>query len=168
MLPENQLTLKQRAKELLIDYLVIVGYLLVLLAVTLSFYLLVLKKIPDVNEWQSQLIATFTSVLPIILLFSFWDYHRGSLGKQKAGLKLSYTKKTFSASLIRNTIKFLPWQLGHISTIHGMYTEFDWLAILLTIVSTGLALVLLVMGILRKDKRHLGDLLAGTQVQQKN
>ena len=71
------------------------------------------------------------------------------------------------ASLIRNVIKFLPWQLGHMGTIHGFYSDFDMLFIILSISATLLAVSLLAMTIFRKDKRHLGDLLAHTQVQPK-
>ena len=93
------------------------------------------------------------------------DYKKGSIGKRKAGLKLYYNNKTFVSSLIRNIIKFLPWQLGHLATIHGMYSNYDALAIIISILSIVLALTLLMMVIMRNDKRHLGDLLAKTQVQ---
>ena len=97
-----------------------------------------------------------------------YDYKNdGSFGKVKAGLELVYQKKTVQASLIRNVIKFLPWQLGHMGTIHGFYSDFDVLSIILSISATLLAVLLLAMTIFRKDKRHLGDLLAHTQVQQK-
>lgn len=165
MLKENNITWKQRLKELFIDYICILIYLLILFGITMGIYFAVLKGIPEFNEWQSQLTATVTSVIPIILIFSFLDYTKGSVGKQKTGLELYYTKKTFGASLVRNIIKFLPWQLGHIGTIRGIYTNFDILAIIFTICSMVLALVLLVMGLVRRDKRHLGDLIAGTQTQ---
>ena len=96
------------------------------------------------------------------------DYKNdGSFGKVKAGLELVYQKKTVQASLIRNVIKFLPWQLGHMGTIHGFYSDFDGLFIVLSISATLLAVSLLAMTLFRKDKRHLGDLLAHTQVQLK-
>ena len=50
-------------------------------------------------------------------------------------------------------------------TIHGVYSDFDLISIILSSLATLLALLLLAMAILRKDKRHLGDLLAHTQVQ---
>lgn len=125
-----------------------------------------LDGIPQMSELQSQLIALVTSVLPVILIFTYLDYARGgSFGKKKAGLKLVYLYKSVKSSLIRNIIKFLPWQLGHISTIRGVYTDYDLLAVGLSCVSLALATLLLLMTLLRKDKRHLGDLLAGTQVQ---
>ena len=70
------------------------------------------------------------------------------------------------ASLIRNVIKFLPWQLGHMGTIHGFYSDFDVLSIILSISATLLAVLLLAITIF-KDKKKLEDLLAHTQVQQK-
>ena len=121
--------------------------------------------IPELGELQSQLIATVTSVIPITLIFAIMDHKKGSIGKRKAQLFLYYHRKHFGASLIRNTVKFLPWQLGHIGVIHGIYTEFDIAAIVFTYISMGLGLLLLIMGLARKDKRHLGDLIAGTQVQ---
>ncbi|WP_434533510.1 RDD family protein [Arcanobacterium hippocoleae] len=132
----------------------------------MAVYHLVFKGIPKMNELQSQLIALLTSVIPIILIFAYLDYSKdGSIGKRKAGLKLVYKHKSFEASLIRNLIKFLPWQIGHISTIHGIYTDFDIWAIMLFFMSVGFAVLLLLMGFMRDDKRHLGDLLAYTQVQ---
>ena len=89
------------------------------------------------------------------------------LGRQKRDLNWSARKKTVQASLIRNVIKFLPWQLGHMGTIHGFYSNFDVLSIILSISATLLAVLLLAMTMFRKDKRHLGDLIAHTQVQPK-
>ena len=124
--------------------------------------------VPEFTEIQSQWLAFFTSVLPIMILFTFLDYAKnGSFGKTKAGLELVYRRKTVQASLVRNTIKFLPWQIGHMGTIHGFYSEFDFLSIILSFLATLLAVALLAMMVFRKDKRHLGDLIAHTQVQLK-
>ncbi|MCV3728325.1 RDD family protein [Ureaplasma miroungigenitalium] len=162
----NPIPIKNRIKELFFDYLVILLYLVFLFGITMSVYMFFFKGIPEMNELQAQLIATVTSVLPIILIFSYLDFSKdGSHGKRKAGLTLVYKEKSIKASLIRNAIKFFPWQLGHISTIHGIYTNFDTLSIMLSIVSMTCGLLLLLMAILRQDKRHLGDLFANTQVQ---
>ncbi len=167
MLTENNLPWKMRLKELFIDYMCILIYLIILFGITMGIYLVVLKGIPEFNELQSQLVAIFTSVIPIILIFSFLDYTKGSIGKRKAGLELYYNDKNFGASLTRNIIKFLPWQLAHMGVIRGVYTSFDMVALIFAICSMMLALVMLVMGLVRKDKRHLGDLIAGTQTQMR-
>ena len=164
----NPISFKKRMIELLFDYLFILAYLALLFFGSMFFYIIFFNGIPEFTEIQSQCLVFFTSVLPITLLFTFLDYTKnGSFGKAKAGLQLVYKKKTVQTSLLRNTIKFLPWQIGHMGTIHGFYSEFDFLSIILSCLATLLAVVLLAMMVFRKDKRHLGDLIAHTQVQLK-
>ncbi|WP_223701761.1 RDD family protein [Sutcliffiella deserti] len=164
----NNIPIKKRLTELIVDYLVIVVYLLLLLLANLAISFLILDGIPAYTEIQAQLIATLTSVIPIILLFSYLDfYKKGSIGKRVAGLKVTFINERFSSSLMRNVIKFIPWQLGHVGVIHGMYSEFDMAAIIITNAGSLLGLVLLLMGLFRKDRRHLGDLMAGTRVELK-
>jgi len=164
----NPISFKKRKTEFLFDYLFILAYLVFLFLCSMLIYMIFFNGVPEFTEIQSQWLVFFTSVLPIMLLFTFLDYKNdGSFGKVKAGLELVYQEKTVQASLIRNVIKFLPWQLGHMGTIHGFYSEFDVLSISLSISATLLAVLLLVMTMFRNDKRHLGDLLAHTQVQLK-
>ena len=164
----NPIPFKKRMIEFLFDYLFILAYLVLLFLSSMLIYIIFFNGVPEFTEIQSQWLVFFTSVLPITLLFTFLDYAKnGSFGKSKAGLQLIYQKKTVKASLIRNTIKFLPWQLGHMGTIHGVYSNFDLLSIILSFLATLFAVLLMAMTIFRKDKRHLGDLLAQTQVQAK-
>ena len=164
----NPISFKKRMIEFLFDYLFILAYLGLLFLSSMPIYIIFFNGVPEFTEIQSQWLVFFTSVLPITLLFTYLDYAKnGSLGKIKAGLQLVYQKKTVQASLIRNVIKFLPWQIGHMGTIHGFYSEFDVLSIILSISATLLGVSLLAMTMFRKDKRHLGDLLAHTQVQLK-
>ena len=164
----NSISFKKRMIELLFDYLFILAYLVLLFLGSMLIYIILFNGVPEFTEIQSQCFVFFTSVLPITLLFTFLDYTKnGSFGKAKAGLQLVYMKKTVQASLIRNTIKFLPWQIGHMGTIHGFYSDFDFLSVILSFLATLLAVALLAMMVFRKDKRHLGDLIAHTQVQLK-
>ena len=174
----NPIPFKKRMIEFLFDYLFILAYLVLLFLSSMLIYIIFFILPPEeimssmmmieFTEIQSQWLVFFTSVLPITLLFTFLDYKNdGSFGKVKAGLELVYQKKTVQASLIRNVIKFLPWQLGHMGTIHGLYSDFDVVSIILSNSATLLAVLLLAMTIFRKDKRHLGDLLTRTQVQLK-
>ncbi len=85
----NNIPIKNRLIELLIDYLIIIVYLVLLLIVNLGIILFIFKGMPKYTEMQAQLIATFTSVIPIILIFSYLDYFKnGSIGKRVSGLKL--------------------------------------------------------------------------------
>lgn len=106
---QNNIRIVDRIKELIIDWLVICIYLIMLAIISISFYMIVFKGIPKVTELQSQLIATMTSVIPIIIIFSILDFRRGSIGKQKVRLKLYFKKREFKYSIIRNIVKFLPW-----------------------------------------------------------
>ena len=165
----NPISFKKRMMEFLFDYLFILAYLVFLFIVSMLIYIIFFNGVPEFTEIQSQWLVFLTSILPITLLFTFLDYAKnGSFGKLTAGLELVYQKKTVQASLIRNIIKFLPWQLGHMATIHGLYSNFDVLSIILSKSATLLAVLLLAMTLFRKDKRHLGDLLAHTQVQLKD
>ncbi|WP_218121436.1 hypothetical protein [Alkalibacterium thalassium] len=70
--------------------------------------------------------------------------------------------------MIRNTLKFLPWQFGHMSTIYGIYYGFDSLfPVIYLMLSIGLAGKYIVMAFTRKDGRHLADLIAGSMVVKK-
>lgn len=164
----NPISFKKRMIELLFDYLFILAYLILLALGSFVYYLISQKGMQQPTEFESQSITFFTSVLPITLIFTYLDYTKnGSFGKKKAELQLVYEKKTVQASLIRNVIKFLPWQIGHMSAIHSVYSGFDLSYFILCYTSILFLVVLLAMSIFRKDKRHLGDLLAHTQVQLK-
>lgn len=160
----NKISFSTRVKELFIDWLVISVYLVCLFIVCILFYKWVLKGIPTFTHIQSQIITFVSSILPIILVFAYLDYNGGSIGKRKMNLKLVFKNKNYSSALVRNIIKFLPWQLGHMGTIRGMYTDFDTISIVLNVLSVGLMLFLFFMGTIRSDRKHLGDLIAGTQV----
>lgn len=165
MQQNNPIPFTARIKELCIDWLVISAYLLCLFAVSMACYFMMLGGIPAFSEFHSQLIATFASVLVVVALFTYLDFKGGSIGKRTAGLEIYFAHRSFSRSLVRNGIKFLPWQIGHMAVIHGVYTEFDTMSIVLSLISCILLVIMFLMGTMRRDRRHLGDILAGTQVQ---
>lgn len=160
-------TMRLRFKALFFDWLFVCGYLLLLLLVTLALYFLVLDGVPDFTSVQAQLVATFTSIVPIIIIFSIMEGSEpfASWGKRKTGLKVVYKDKPMMRSLFRNTLKFLPWQFGHMSTINGMYHGFDTpFSMVFFSLSMALPILFILMAFIRKDHRHLADLLAGSHV----
>ena len=165
MQQNNPIPFTARIKELCIDWLVISAYLLCLFAVSIACYFITLGGIPTFSELHSQLIATFASVLVVVALFTHLDFKGGSIGKRTAGLEIYFAHRSFSRSLVRNSVKFFPWQIGHMAVIHGVYTEFDTMSIVLSLISCILLVIMFLMGTMRRDRRHLGDILAGTQVQ---
>ena len=167
MTTPKRITLKRRGMELFLDWIFISLWLLLLLGVTVLFYQLAFDGIPDFTSAQSQWLATLTSVVPLVVVFSIMEGRKpyASFGKRKTGLKVFYKGSPVKGSLIRNTLKFLPWQLGHMSTIHGIYDGYDNpFAILCLTLSASLALTYILMAFIRKDQRHLADLLAGSEV----
>lgn len=165
MITDNKIEFRLRVKELVIDWLVIWVYLITLFLLSILFYLSVFHAIPVFSEGETQMIATTTSVVPVVLFFSYLDFKDGSIGKNRAGLCIYYKNRKFKYSLLRNVIKFLPWQIGHVGVIHGMYSEFNAISILIQWMAIACMIGLFGMGTVRKDKRHLGDIVAGTQVQ---
>ena len=164
---DNGIPVKTGLKELLGDWLFILGYLIALFLLAMGFYNLVLGGIPTFTESQNQLLAFSTSVLPLTIIFAWLDYRKGSVGKRWAGLQLVYKQRRLAHSLLRSAIKFFPWQLGHMGAIRSAY-QADTLSIFLSTSAGILFLIFLLMGLFRKDKRHPADLIAGTQVQLKN
>jgi uncharacterized RDD family membrane protein YckC len=163
----NQIKISKRLKEILIDYVVILIYLGLLFIISLALCFLVVRGIPPFTYIQAQLIAFLASVIPVVLIFSVLDFRKpyGTFGKRKVGLMVHYKTPSFWRSLFRNCIKFLPWQLAHIGVIHGVYAEnASWIATVFSVAGMLLAVMMLCMGLFRKDKRHLGDIIAGTQV----
>lgn len=159
--------IKRRIKALLIDYVCIVAYLIILFVLMISIYTFILNGIPQFTEIQNQWLAFLTTVFPVTIYFIIKESRKpyASFGKKKAGLKISYTKSPIKGSVIRNILKFLPWQFGHLSVIKGIYSGFDSIFVF---VFYGLALILPIIYILmvafRKDHRHLPDLLSGSQI----
>lgn len=156
-----------RSKSLIFDWLFICAYLLLLLIITITFYFLVLNGMPEFTNSQAQLIATLTSVVPIIIIFSIMEGSKNfaSWGKRKANLKVIYKDMPMKRSIIRNIFKFLPWQFGHMSTINGIYNDFDTpFSMIFFTLSMTLLIIYVLMAFIRKDNRHLVDILVRSKV----
>jgi len=72
---------------------------------------------PD-NPWQAQGIGFLTMTLPVTLYFALCESSamRASLGKRALGLIVSREtgeRLVFRSALLRNAIKFVPWEFGH-------------------------------------------------------
>ncbi len=89
------------------------------------------------------------------------------MGEKKTNLKVQYNNQPLKRSIVRNTIKFLPWQFGHMSTINGIYNGFEsTFSLVFLSLSATLSIILVLMVIIRNDNRHLADLFAGSRVVQ--
>ena len=168
----------KRLNAFAFDYLVILGYIVVLTAVTLGT-VWALAKIGLPVSWPDDpligdLIAFLTLVLPVVLYFASQEcsVQMGTCGKRKVGLKVPDGRSkrlTFKRALARSLLKFLPWQLAHTSLFHidgwplapqdpslTAYLGFAlvWVVVIGYIAST----------LLSKDHRAIYDRVVGAQV----
>lgn len=158
---------RKRLIALFLDWLFISAYLVLLFLVMMAFYILVLGEIPTFTNSQSQWMATLSTIVPIIILFTYFEGgpRRASLGKRKAQLSVAFDNHPYLRSLLRNTLKFLPWQFGHMSTIYGLYNGFDTpFSFFFLALSMSLMFIYVVMVFIRKDNRHLADIISGSRV----
>ena len=125
-------------KAFLIDYLVISLYLIVLLLLNLLLGQ-IFGWTYDLRHLQAQWIVTLSSVLPIALFFGILEGAKGTTpGKYIMRIKIDHQEKPFTRSILRNLLKFLPWQLGHMSTIYAIFIGTDIVFYTLLIFSFGL------------------------------
>jgi len=154
--------LKLRLKALMIDYVTIVIYLLVLLLVSLSLYIVILDGMPELTESQSHWTSFLTTVLPIWTYYVFKEAKppHQTLGKKRAGLTVTYTRNRIRGSILRNIGKFLPWQLAHYAMIKGLFQD-DFLlpSVLITYVLSLALPILYILMVPMSDKTHQHQIL---------
>lgn len=158
---------RQRITALLIDWLTICGYLIVLAGVVTASFFIFWGEIPEMTALQSQLVATFTTVIPAIGWYTYAESRPpfASFGKRKQNLHVRYRYNAVFSALIRNIFKFLPWQFGHMAVISGMYNNFESTGtIIVYLMSIFLALTYVLQVLVTPSHRHLGDLFAGARV----
>lgn len=159
--------MKLRFKALLLDYLIIVIYLVCLFILFAGIYFFFLDGLPEFTENQMHLVSFLTTVFPVTIIFAIQEggKDKASIGKRKMGLKLEYKYHKGLSSLARNIIKFIPWQFAHMSVIKGIYTGFEGVVVwVFYILSIALAILYIILAIYTKDQRHLPDLLTGSKV----
>lgn len=162
--------LKKRFMALLIDFLVIILYGIVLFAVTMIVYFVFLGGIPIFNELGMNLIS-LTMIMPVILysIVAEGCKNHATLGKQKMKIRIvsvNHEPIQLWQIIIRNVIKYLPWQCTHMLIFRGF--AFDWelpvLWMILLIIADVLPFIWIATVVLRKDHRGIHDLLAKTVV----
>ena len=119
--------LKPRVRAFAFDYLIIMGYLIILTALVLGLSA-VTPLPPRIRSYLahpilSDLITFLALVLPVILYFTLSESEpaQATWGKQRAGLQVgdAHGKKlNRKRAFWRNLVKFAPWQLAHTSIYH--------------------------------------------------
>ena len=131
-------------------------------------------KLDNVNPVIRQLIGFATLTLPVILYFTLSEngkYH-GTIGKRIIGLQImskSLTKASIKQLLLRNCIKFLPWELAHffiywLFYFNSLSKTIPYWVLTGLVASQGLALIYLLCILFNKSNQSIYELLSRTIV----
>src|SRR3984893_4254162 len=112
---------RQRIVAFLLDYLIIAGYLVLLVIVSIGLGFGPLRSeframFADPNS--SEISAFLLLVLPVILYFALFEHSswQATWGKRKLRLRVTSihgTRLSLIRSLVRSLLKFVPWELTH-------------------------------------------------------
>lgn len=163
-----------RLKAFAIDYLIILGYICLLFAATLAISRLLDADLDNTDTLTAEVIGFLTLTLPVILYFSFTEAGKygGSVGKRRFNLKVipvSRIRTSFFQALLRNVIKFLPWEIAHFFVFRLFYftrtnTEPPVWILYGLIAAQVIAIIYLLFILLRKDNRSVYELISSTKV----
>lgn len=161
--------LARRLKSWLVDYLVILAWL-GLMAVVVGIPSL--AGWFDLDEvWSSRISTdvaiTLLTVVPLFVYLTVTESRssHATLGKRRAGLKVTRADESQVETgwvALRNLVKVLPWQLGHMGSIRLLTAEGEGLAMALNV--SALLLLAAVAGPALADRRGIHDLAADTAV----
>lgn len=163
------LMLVRRLKSWVVDYLVILAWL-GLMAVAVG--------VPSLAGWfqldevwssrvSTDVAITALTVVPLFLYLTVTESRPGhaTLGKWWAGLEVTTAEGSTTGAArigLRNLVKVLPWQLGHMGSVRLLGGEAEGLGMALNLLA--LALLAAVAGPPVATWRGLHDVVAGTAV----
>lgn len=162
-------TLKERFSALFFEYLTILCYMVILFGVSMLIYFVILNGIPNFNELGMNLLS-LTLIIPVVLYSIIMESSKkhATLGKMKIKLMVASTKSNkvkLWQVVIRNIIKFLPWQLAHMAIFHSFTLHWEFAPLWTAIMIIVDILPFVWIGFLfRKDHRGIHDLIAKTVV----
>ncbi|MBC1374399.1 RDD family protein [Listeria sp. FSL L7-1699] len=163
--------LNRRFLALFFDYLTILCYMLFLFGTSMFIYLIILDGIPIFNELGMNLIS-LTLIVPVVLFSIITESSKAhaTLGKMKTRLRVSSTKSEtvkLWQIIVRNIVKFLPWQLAHMTIFHSFILKWEFTPLWTVIMIVVDILPIVWIGFLfRKDHRGIHDLIAKTVVTE--
>jgi uncharacterized RDD family membrane protein YckC len=167
----------KRVKAFAIDYLIILLYVGILFLITLSVSRILSLNPERLSPFKAQLLGFTTLTLPVVLYFTLLERskHAASIGKRKTRLQVvssGGTKAALGQLILRNCIKFLPWEFAHFfvfrlfSFLRLDAQPPDWVLTGL-VLSQGLAVLYLICLVVSKNNRSIYEWLSGTKVIEK-
>ena len=166
---EQSAALKRRFAALLFEYLTILGYMAILFAINMFVYLVILGGIPLFGELGMNLIS-LTLIVPVVLFAILTEAGKrhATWGKRRMRLRVASVDagevKPWRI-IVRNLIKFLPWQLAHMAVFHCFTLQWEFTPLWTAVMIIVDVLPFVWIGFLfRKDHRGIHDLIAKTVV----
>jgi uncharacterized RDD family membrane protein YckC len=161
----------KRILAFMIDCVVIVVYAAILFAVTMILSQAGMVTLGSVHPVTGQLIGFCTLTLPVILyciIFEAGQRH-ATIGKRILKIEVTADEITTGQIIVRNIIKFLPWECAHAGVLWINYIKTPdtplWIWFLLIVPQ--IAVVAYTMSVVAaKGSRSLYDMIAGTRVRQ--
>lgn len=152
-----------------IDWILIVVYASILFAVMGALSWFGVIKLEQVHPVQGQFIGFFTLTLPVLLYCIFFEAKKqATIGKRIMKIEVTGTSLTTSEIVLRNIIKFIPWELAHAGVLWINYIQTPetplWIWLLL-IVPQALVIIYFMSVVATKGSRSLYDMIAGTRVR---
>lgn len=151
-----------------IDYLVIVAYALLLFGITSLFGLTVFGPI------RGQVVGFVTLTLPVFLYFYLNERstYRATIGKRVMNISVITNLQSGNRNvLIRNVLKFLPWEIAHIgvhwivyySRMEMVTPNWVWAVLILPQI---VVLGYMISAIIYKGEQSLYDKIANTKIEK--
>ncbi|MDN3015597.1 RDD family protein [Paenibacillus sp. BSR1-1] len=167
----KNVSLGTRIVAFLWDYVMILGYLLLLFV--LSFFARpLLIPLFTANSMSAEITGFLLITLPVYLYFSISEGRKShaTWGKRKMGIVVMGVDGRsigLRRSLVRSAIKFAPWELSHFTIWHIVIpSNFpDYLINILLLTVYGLVFINLVSPLMNKNKQTVYDILAQTVVR---
>lgn len=160
--------LQPRLLAFLLDYLLIVLYIGLLVAV--AFLVPSLQSLFQ-TPVQSDIVAFLILVLPVVLYFGLQEgtKQQATWGKRRMKLKVIQVDGTYlgmGRALVRAATKFLPWQIAHTAIFHMVQDGQLPLPLLWTLVVLAYLLPIAYIVLIWKHPAHrtIYDWLAGSVV----
>lgn len=167
--------LGKRFVAFLLDYLIIAGYLIALLAVGTG---LTLAVGPGPREPLAplvmDLVAFLFAVLPVILYFALQEGgpSQATFGKRRVGIRVAAIgggNLSRGRAFARSVFKFAPWQLAHTSLLHIPGWPFDpevpgGLVTVGLVAAQGLVALYVVLMVTTRTRQTPYDWMAGAVV----
>jgi len=162
----------RRVLAFIVDYAIIIAYALLLFLVST---LLKNHFNVDLNfgsPIKNQILSFFMLTLPVFLYFylSERSARNATIGKKVMKLEVVSNKGNI---FLRNFLKFLPWEIGHIGVYQIVFYDQQqlptpiWLWSVL-IIPQLIVLIYLISTILSKGKRSIYDLISNTEITLKS